>query len=82
MCDCCDALLGDPNEMVAPSRRLDRVDSHLDTTIGSILEADWEGDSGGELAMELRFSRTCSHGRQGLSDHRNTEGRLYPAFLL
>ena len=62
MCDCREALFGDTDEVVAPSRRLNRVDSNLDTTVGSILEADWEGDSRGELAVELGFSRTRSHG--------------------
>lgn len=39
--------------MVAPGRRLNRVDGHLDPAVGSILEAYGEGNPRGKLAMEL-----------------------------
>src|SRR4029079_12437047 len=63
--DCGLAVLGVSEEGVRVSGREDGVDGDLDVARGSVLEADWAGDSGDELAMDLALSGAGADGSPG-----------------
>jgi len=53
-------LFGDTHESVGVGSRLHGINSNADTSISSVLEADREGDTGGELTVKLRLSGTST----------------------
>jgi len=69
-------LLGNTHEGVGVGGRLHSIDCNTDTSIGSILEANWEGDTGSELTVELRLGRTSTNGspRNEISDVLGRDG--------
>lgn len=48
-------LLSDTHEVVLGGRGADGVDGDAEVAVGAVLEADGEGQAGGELAVQLRF---------------------------
>lgn len=58
-------LLGDAHEVVLGSSRSNGINSDSQRAISSVLEADREGETRGELAMKLGLGGTCSNGAKG-----------------
>lgn len=66
-CDSGEALLGDTHEVVLSSCRANGINSDSQTAVSAVLEADWEGETGSQLAVQLRLSGSstnCSEGDQ------------------
>ena len=57
-----DALFRDAHERVRIAARTHRVDGDDDAPVRAILEADGEGDTRGEFAVELRLGGPCADG--------------------
>ena len=57
-----DALFRDAHERVWIAARTHRVDGDDDAPVRAILEADGEGDTRGEFAVELRLGGPCADG--------------------
>lgn len=68
--DCGKALLGNAHESVRVGRGFHGVHCNTDASIGSVLKANREGDTGGELTVELGLSSasTNSTPRDEVSD--------------
>jgi hypothetical protein len=60
--DCGKTLLSHTHESVGVGSRLHGIDGNADTSVGSVLEADREGDTGGEFTVKLRLSSTSTDG--------------------
>ena len=56
------AGLGHRQEMMRVTGSADRIDGDADIAVGAILEADWRGEAGGELAMDLAFGGAGADG--------------------
>ena len=59
------ALFGDAHEMMFAGGGADGVDGHRQTSIRAVLEADGEGQTRGQFAMELGFRRSGPDGAEG-----------------
>lgn len=51
--------------MMRMSDRADRIDSHPERAVGTVLEADREGETAGEFAVQLRFGGASADGADG-----------------
>lgn len=60
-----DTGLGDGEEVVGVLDRADGVDGDVEGAVGAVLEADGEGETGCQLAVDLRFSSACADGAHG-----------------
>ena len=56
------ALFCNAHESVRVAARAHSVDCDGHASVCAILETDWEGYTGGEFAMELRFGSACADG--------------------
>ena len=63
--DGCKTLLGHTHEVVGARCRETGVDSNGEGAISAVLETDREGDTGGELTVELGFGGTGTNGSEG-----------------
>lgn len=59
------ALLCHAHEGMRVACRLHSIHSDGHASIGTIFEADGEGDTGGQLAMKLRLGGSCTDGTPG-----------------
>lgn len=64
-----ETLLGDTHEGMGVRGGVHGIDGNTNTTVGSVLEVDGEGDTGGELTVELGLGGTSTDGTPG--DHWN-----------
>ncbi|KAI9151568.1 hypothetical protein HJFPF1_08775 [Paramyrothecium foliicola] len=60
-----ETLLGDTHEVVAGGRGADGVNGHAKTAVGAVLEANREGQAGGQLTMQLGLGGTGANGTDG-----------------
>ena len=63
--DGCKTLLGHTHEVVGARCRETGVDGNGEGAISAVLETDREGDTGGELTVELGFGGTGTNGGEG-----------------
>lgn len=61
-CDSSQTLLSHAHEMVLSGSGANGVDRNAEVTIGTVLESDREGQTGGKLAVELAFGSTGTDG--------------------
>lgn len=57
--------LGDGQEVMGVLDRADRIDGNIQRAVGAVLETNGEGQAGGQLAVDLRFSGAGTDGADG-----------------
>jgi hypothetical protein len=62
--DSSQALLGHTHEMVLSSRCTNRIDRHCQASIGTVLEANGERETRGELTVQLRLGCSRTNGTE------------------
>lgn len=62
ICDRRQSLLGHAQEVVRLGRGADGVHGDRDVAVGAVLESEWEGNTGGQLAVQLRLGRAGADG--------------------
>lgn len=63
--DSSETLLGNTHEGMRVGCRVHGIDGNTNTAVGSVLEADGERNTRGELTVKLRFSGASTNGTPG-----------------